>query len=156
MLRTFRLIFFLFDDTIYRIIFCEPNVFRIELPMFVPQNRAEKKLHELWLRFLTEINENTEEVSKELLENELIREALGYMEKAAYTKEQLAQYDKWKVDLMSAQSMIDDAEARGEANTLERIVTDAYRNGFSLEQIQLITKLTEKQIAEIFKSNKLQ
>ncbi|MCL2119115.1 MAG: Rpn family recombination-promoting nuclease/putative transposase, partial [Planctomycetaceae bacterium] len=28
----------------------------VELPKFKPKNRAEKKLHELWLRFLTEIN----------------------------------------------------------------------------------------------------
>jgi predicted transposase/invertase (TIGR01784 family) len=134
--------------------------FFIELPKFVSQNRAEKKLHELWLCFLTEINENTENVSKELLENELIREALGYMEKAAYTKEQLAQYDKWKIDLLSAQSMLYDAEAKGEAKgeakTLERIVVDANQNGFSLEQIQLITKLTAKQVAEILKDKALQ
>ena len=55
----------------------------VELPKFKPLNRAEKKLHELWLRFLTEINENTNEVPKELLENELTREAVGYMERAA-------------------------------------------------------------------------
>jgi predicted transposase/invertase (TIGR01784 family) len=38
----------------------------IELPKFKPQNRAEKTLHNLWLRFLTEINERTTEIPKEL------------------------------------------------------------------------------------------
>jgi len=42
----------------------------IELPKFKPLNLAEKKLHELWLRFLTEINENTNEAPKDLLDNE--------------------------------------------------------------------------------------
>ena len=50
----------------------------VELPKFKPLNRAEKALHELWLRFLTEINETTEEVPKELLENELTCEAVDY------------------------------------------------------------------------------
>ena len=31
----------------------------IDLPKFKPQNRAEKKLHELCLHFLTEINAST-------------------------------------------------------------------------------------------------
>ena len=96
----------------------------IELPKFKPQNRAEKKLHDLWLRFLTEINEMTEEVPAELLENDDIREAIGYMERAAYTKAQLAAYDKWKIDTMTANSMLiaskDEGLKEGEAIGLEK------------------------------------
>ncbi|MCL2131735.1 MAG: Rpn family recombination-promoting nuclease/putative transposase [Lentimicrobiaceae bacterium] len=92
----------------------------VELPKFKPQNRAEQKLHELWLRFLTEINENTTEVPRELLENELIREAVGYMEKAAYTKEQLAAYDKRKIGIMTERSVMSDALEKGEAIGLEK------------------------------------
>ena len=45
--------------------------------------------NELTFRFLTEVDESTVKIPDELLENELIREAVGHMEKAAYTKEQL-------------------------------------------------------------------
>jgi len=38
---------------------------------------------------------------------------------------------------------------KGEAKTLERIVVDSKNNGLSLEQIQLITRLTAEQIVEI-------
>ena len=85
----------------------------VELPKFKAQNRAEKKLQELWLRFLTEVNENTREIPKELLDNDLTREAVGYMEKAAYTKEQLAAYDKWKIAAMTERSAINDAKREG-------------------------------------------
>jgi len=85
----------------------------IELPKFKPQNRAEKKLHELWLRFLTEVDESTKEAPQELLENELTREAIGYMERGAYTKEQITAYDQSKINLMTARSMLDDAEDIG-------------------------------------------
>jgi len=92
----------------------------VELPKFKPLNRAEKRLHELWLRFLTEINESTREVPKELLDNELTREAVGYMEKAAYTKEELATYDKWKIAAMTERSAINDALRKGEAIGFEK------------------------------------
>jgi len=36
----------------------------LELPKFIPLNRAGRKLHELWLRFLTEVNEKSEEIPK--------------------------------------------------------------------------------------------
>ena len=133
----------------------------VELPKFRPRNRAEKKLHELWLRFLTEVNENTVEIPHELLEYEHTREALGYIEKAAYTKEQLAAYDEWKINMMTERGIINDAmrkgleigEAIGETKTLERVVVDAHRNKFSIEQIQLLTKLSAEQITEILKQN---
>jgi len=85
----------------------------VELPKFKPQNRAEKKLHELWLRFLTEINESTEEAPADLLEDNEICEAIRYMERAAYTKAQLAAYDKWKIDTMTATSMLSASRAEG-------------------------------------------
>jgi predicted transposase/invertase (TIGR01784 family) len=87
--------------------------FFVELPKFSPQNRAERKLHDLWLRFLTEINETTEEVPAELLEDDHIREAISYMERAAYTKAQLAAYDKWKIDTLTASSMLSAAKEEG-------------------------------------------
>jgi predicted transposase/invertase (TIGR01784 family) len=65
----------------------------IELPKFKPQNRAERKLHELWLRFLTEIDDSTIDVPLEFLQNEDICEAVKYMETGAYTKVQLDSYD---------------------------------------------------------------
>jgi len=149
----------------------------IELPKFKPQNKAEKKLHELWLRFLTEIDEQTGEIPHELLENEYLSEAVSYMERGAYSKEELATYDKFKDAIMTELSVIDDAmtkgeaigltkgeaiglekgrveglekgRAEGEAQTLERIVIDSKNNGLSLEQIQSITKLSIKQITEM-------
>ena len=139
----------------------------VELPKFKPSNRAEKKLQELWMRFLTEINERTEEVPKELLENELTREAVGYMEKAAYTIEQLDAYDAVKIDILTERGIMSDARRKGEAKgrteglvegeakALERIVVNSKLKGFSLEQIQSFSELTPEQIAEILKRHNL-
>jgi predicted transposase/invertase (TIGR01784 family) len=67
----------------------------IELPKFRPTGRAEKKLYDLWLTFLTEIKHGGGEVPAELFEDEITREALHYLERNSYTKGQLATYDKY-------------------------------------------------------------
>ena len=141
----------------------------VELPKFKPQNRAEKKLHELWLRFLTEINESTEEAPKELLDNELTREAVSYMEKAAYTKGQLETYDKWKIAAMTERSAFSDAikegiekgmregmkegmkEGRKEGMKEEKIAIalKALEKGMSIEDIGDITGLSKQQIEKL-------
>jgi len=123
--------------------------FFVELPKFKPQNRPEKKLHELWLRFLTEISEKTEAVPKELLENDYIREAIGYMERGAYTKEQLDAYFQWNVDTMTARSMLSNAEAKGEAKVWEKMVVNSHRAGLPVETISTITGLTSEEIIKI-------
>jgi len=55
----------------------------VELPKFQPRSIAEKKMAVLWLRFLTEISEETKVAPKELLENEQTRKALEIIEFAA-------------------------------------------------------------------------
>jgi predicted transposase/invertase (TIGR01784 family) len=140
----------------------------VELPKFKPQNRAEKKLHELWMRFLTEVDENTEEPPQELLEHEYIREALSYMEKAAYTKEQLLTYDKWKIDVLTESGMIDNAreegltegeaiglekgEAIGEHKKATTVALKALEKGMSIEDASELSGLSIQQIEELIKN----
>jgi len=67
----------------------------IELQKFKPTSHAERKLQILWLRFMSEINENTTEIDPELLAVPEINEAVKLSEQAAYTKEELAAYDAY-------------------------------------------------------------
>jgi predicted transposase/invertase (TIGR01784 family) len=125
----------------------------VELPKFKPQNRAEKKLQELWLRFLTEINENTIEVPQELLDNKLTREAVGYMKKAAYTKEQLQVYDKWKIAAMTERSALKDAKKEGKMEgKIERnteIALKMLKKGMPIEDICDYTGLSRHEIEKL-------
>jgi predicted transposase/invertase (TIGR01784 family) len=109
----------------------------IELPKFKPTNRAEKKLQELWLRFLTEINERTEKVSQDLLDNEYTREAVGYVEEAAYTKEQLEAYDKLKIDIMTERGLISDAEEKGMRVGFEKGIEKGMQKGIEKGKIEI-------------------
>ena len=121
----------------------------VELPKFKSQNRAEKKLHQLWMRFLTEINEKTTEVPQELLENELTREAVKHMEKAAYTKKQLEAYDKWKIAAMTERSALKDAKKEGRTEKEIEVVIKSDEEGLSPEIISKITGLSIEEINRI-------
>ena len=129
----------------------------LELPKFKPQNRAERKLHDLWMRFLTEINENTKEAPKELLDNDLTCEAIGYMEKAAYTKGQLEAYDKWKIAAMTERSALKDAKKEGmiegkiEGKIEEKIeiAINLLKAGVSIEIVINATGLSKEQIEKL-------
>ena len=65
----------------------------VELPKFTPHSFSEKKMHVLWLRFLTEINEKTRQVPEELLLEPEIKKALTVLEESAFTDEELAGYE---------------------------------------------------------------
>ena len=67
----------------------------VELPKFTPHTYAEKKMHILWLRYLTEIDEKTREVPAELLASPEIQKAVTVLEESAFTPEQLLGYEKF-------------------------------------------------------------
>lgn len=64
----------------------------VELPKFVPHTYKEKKMHILWLRYLTEINEKTRKVPEDLLTNPEIKKAVTALEESAFTDAQLLGY----------------------------------------------------------------
>jgi predicted transposase/invertase (TIGR01784 family) len=125
----------------------------IELRKFKPGNRAVQKLHDLWLRFLTEIDEDTQEAPEELLENADTQEAVKYMEVAAYTKEQLLIYDQIKIDTLTAHGMAADmrrvAKAEGKAEGKAEVVIDSHKAGLPVDTIAAITRLTPDQVTAI-------
>ena len=65
----------------------------VELPKFTPHTFTEKKMQVLWLRYLTEIDENTKEIPAELLANPEIAKAVSEIEESAYSEEELLGYD---------------------------------------------------------------
>ena len=67
----------------------------VELPKFQPKTLVEKKLRVLWLRYLTEIEDQTTEVPEEILQDADIREAVGCLEESAFTQAELEAYDRY-------------------------------------------------------------
>ena len=65
----------------------------VELKKFNPSTVVYKKMMVLWLRYLTEIDENTSDVPAEMLACAEIRQAIDILERSAYTDAQLDSYD---------------------------------------------------------------
>jgi predicted transposase/invertase (TIGR01784 family) len=67
----------------------------VELQKFKSLNFTGKKLQVLWLKFLTEIDENTVVVPKELQNEENIKQALDCLQESAFSTEELEYYEKY-------------------------------------------------------------
>ena len=124
----------------------------------------------LWLRFLTEINDETREAPAELLENAEVSEALEIVERAAFDDGEMRAYDKFWDAISSRKTEINAvkreaekavAEAKAEAeeakaeaaeakSKLQQDKIDTVRKmkakGYAVEDIAEITGLTIKQI----------
>ena len=121
----------------------------VELKKFNPQSIAERKMTVLWLRFLTEINKNTEEVPQELLENDEIRQAVELVQESAYSREQLLGYDLFWDQVRLDRMKATEAERRYNAGIKETKREDARKMkelGVSLEIIQQVSGLTAEEI----------
>ena len=141
----------------------------VELKKFKPQTFSEKKMQVLWLRFLTEINDETREVPAELLENAEVSEALEIVERAAFDDAEMRAYDKFW-DNVSIQKTLDNArkreieaanaakreaekaiaEAKAETEEAKEKMLNAARRmkakGYAVEDIAEITGLTAEEI----------
>jgi hypothetical protein len=120
----------------------------IDLTKFSPKNRAEQKLHDLWLRFLTEINESTSEAPRELLENSETNEAVGYLETGEYTKEQMFTYDRVRDWILTERSVLSDAKREGFAEGLERGFAQGLKQGLERGLAQGLERAMERRSLE--------
>ena len=125
----------------------------VELPKFKPRNIMEKKMAVLWLRFLTEINEDTDEVPIELLEDEHISKALRIVEKSAMNDKQLYAYERFWDAVNVENVLASDNFKKGEKSGIEKGRIEAARKmkakGFSIEDIMDVTGLTAEEIASL-------
>ena len=120
----------------------------IELPKFKPGNLGERKLHELWLRFLTEIRENTQKAPDELIQDSATNEALRYLEEGAYSEAELYAYDKYWDAVMVEKDIRHDSLLMGRAEgEAERLVLAQEKAALEQEKAAIETAF-EKEKAE--------
>lgn len=129
----------------------------VELPKFTLQTYSEKKMHILWLRFLTEINEKTLKVPEELLANPEIKKAVTVLEESAFTPEQLWRYEKFWDTIRVEKTLLSSSERKGreegreEGRIEERllIASNAKKQGLSPATISALTGLSAEEIEKL-------
>ena len=92
----------------------------IELPKYRPQVRGHRKMMDLWLRFLTEIDESTETVPGEMTSEPEISKALKIVEHSAYSDAQLAAYDKYQDIIATEKTLVSGSFKKGMKEGLEK------------------------------------
>lgn len=92
----------------------------VELPKFSPHSYSEKKMQVLWLRYLTEINERTREIPKELLDNPEVKKAVSALEESAFTEAQLLGYEKFWDIISVEKTLYNSAERKGMEKGMEK------------------------------------
>lgn len=112
----------------------------VELPKFTPHNYSEKKMQVLWLRYLTEINENTREIPEELLANPELKKAVNALEESAFTDAELAGYEKFWDIISVEKTLYNSAERKGLAKGLE----EGLEKGREEERLSNARKMKEK------------
>jgi predicted transposase/invertase (TIGR01784 family) len=118
----------------------------IELPKFKPDKKSEKKLHDLWLRFLTEINEETRDIPEQLGSDPKIRKALSLVEESAYSEQDMIYYEKVEDAIRTHRTYLSDAFAEGERKKTIEIVKNSFEAGITIGQIASITGLPASEV----------
>ena len=125
----------------------------VVLPNFKPQNRAVKKMHNLWLKFLTEIDENTTDADPELIENKDTHEALELLRTSAFTEGEMLAYEKYWLDVSTERSALERERAEGIAEGIQQNKINTARmmkqHVDDIGYIATITGLTSEQIQEL-------
>ena len=83
----------------------------IELPKFTPRSFSEKRMQILWLRYLTEIDENTSVVPQELLDTPEIGRAVEELEESAFSEDELLSYEHFW-DMIGASELLMEGSVR--------------------------------------------
>lgn len=133
----------------------------IELPKFTPHTLTEKKMTALWLRYLTEIDENTRQVPEDLLTNPEVKKALDSIEESAFTDSQLLGYDKFWDIIRTTTTYYNDGIRKGRAEGIEEgreegrkeeryvMALKMKKNGLSSAMIQEYTGLTQEELEKL-------
>jgi predicted transposase/invertase (TIGR01784 family) len=135
----------------------------VELPKFKPQSFAEKKMAVLWLKFLTEIDENTRTVPQELLDNPEVSKALEIVEESTYSDAEMAAYEGYwdavrreatiigelndaREELAEEKKSRDEAVARADAAMAERDAEKARADAATAERDAAVEKLRQDKL----------
>lgn len=133
----------------------------VELPKFKPQSIRERRMAVLWLRFLTEMNSETDTVPEDFLQNPYLKQAVQLLETSSYNETQLYTYEKFWDAVASERAMVTDALKEGKRQGIEEgkrqgakenaiaIARNLSQLGLSVADIAKATSLTIEEVEKL-------
>ena len=101
----------------------------IELPKFTPHSISDKRMMVLWLRFLTEINANIQEVPSDLLRDPEIGKAVEELKISGFTDAELRAYDKFWDSVSVERTLQYDSYQQGMEKGMEKGMKQGLEKG---------------------------
>ena len=101
----------------------------VELPKFKPKDFKGKKMAVLWLRYLTEINEQIRQAPQDLLDNPEISKAVTQIEESAFSDAQLWWYDDFWDAVRVENTLISDALREGMEQGIQQGIQQGMQQG---------------------------
>ena len=101
----------------------------IELPKFTPHSISDKRMMVLWLRFLTEINANTQEIPSDLLRDPEIGKAVEELKISGFTDAELRAYDKFWDSVRVEKTLQYDSYQQGMEKGMEEGMKEGMEKG---------------------------
>ena len=133
----------------------------VELPKYKPADRGSRAIKELWLRFLTEIDESTQSVDEALTENPEISEALEIVQRSAYSDGDLYKYNDYRLEIMTQRNAMIRERSEGFSEGEKKGLAEGERKanlatarkmlskGFSIDEISEMTGLAPDEITAL-------
>ena len=116
----------------------------IELPKFTPHSIADKRMMVLWLRFLTEINVNTQEIPSDLLRDPEIGKAVEELKISGFTDAELRAYDKFWDSVRVEKTLQYDSYQQGMENGIKQGMAKGEEVGKSQRSIEIAKNMLAK------------
>ena len=113
----------------------------VELPKFKPQTFSEKKMHVLWLRYLTEIGEKTYNVPQDLMAVPEIKKAVDQLEQGAFNEAQLQGYDDFWDAVRVEKTLLSDALDEGMRRGIAQGIEQGIEKGRNKERVEIARNL---------------
>ena len=133
----------------------------VELPKFKPKDFKGKKMAVLWLRYLTEINEQIRQAPQDLLDNPEISKAVTQIEKSAFSDEQLWWHEDFWDAVWVEKTLISEVRRRVKQQVIQEGIQEGIRQsniqnargmkaaGIPTDVIAKITGLTRDEVEKL-------
>ena len=116
----------------------------IELPKFTPHSISDKRMMVLWLRFLTEINANTQEIPSDLLRDPEIGKAVEELKISGFTDTELRAYDKFWDSVRVEKTLQYDSYQQGMEKGIKQGMVKGEEVGKSQRSIEIAKNMLAK------------
>jgi hypothetical protein len=109
----------------------------------------------LWLRYLSEIKNATETIAPELFEVQEIREAIELLQESAYTKSEMAAYDKYWDSISVERTLLSDSYVEGKMEGIGLMIVNGFKAGISIEILSVMAQISNEEVEVILRNHGL-